>query len=132
MDHSSEHNHLAFARRASVACFLASHVSGWFSRPDNNHSGWREVYAILNETRAPRSSFMVNRMVFAFNAFDTLTARRVLDNDVLARLLPGSFVAIERRPAAQSTSRRRRAVRAINATVPIAPPPTAVTNVPHE
>ncbi|CDH61441.1 predicted protein [Lichtheimia corymbifera JMRC:FSU:9682] len=131
MDHGSEHNNLSFARRASVACFLASHVSGWFSRPDDNHNGWRQVYRILNETRAPGSSFMVNRRVFTFTAFDTLTVRRVLDNDVLARLLPESFVEIERYPGAQSISRRRRAVRTINATVSIAPPPPRI-NAPPE
>lgn len=57
----------SFVRRGSLACLLASHVSGWFSRPDYNHDGLRETYAFLYQKRAPGSSFMVNRKAFSLD-----------------------------------------------------------------
>lgn len=72
MDPGSDRYRLSFARRGSLACLLASHVTGWFSRPDNNHPGWKEVYAILDSNRASPSSFMMHREVFALTAFNTL------------------------------------------------------------
>lgn len=55
----------SFVRRGSLAWLLASHVSGWFSRPNDNRDGLRETYAVLYQKRAPGSSFMFNRKAFS-------------------------------------------------------------------
>lgn len=132
MDEGSNRHHLSFARRASVACYLASHVSGWFSRPDNNHDGWRQTYGILDRTRSSGSPMMLNRKVFAFTASNTLSSPTVLENEVLGKMLPYSFVPIARYTGAGSAPRPSRAARAIDATVTIAPPPAPLNEIPPE
>lgn len=61
-----------YVTNASIACLLAAHCSGWFSRPNNDHSGWRDVYAALMENRHTHSSLFLFDCVFGVNALDEI------------------------------------------------------------
>ena len=135
MDPASSHDRLSFLRRASVASLLASHVSGWFSRPDDNHKGWRDSYRTLSTHRLSHHAFMLHRKVFALTAFGNLSTKVLLENAALSALLPMSFVAINRYSSSSSsqaspvTATRRQHLQDIDATVPVAAPRAQVSNL---
>lgn len=130
MEPASPEDRLSFRRRGSLACLLASHVSGWFSHPDDNHSGWRDAYKVLKTRRLAPDAFMMQRNLFALTAFGALSTKVILEDTTLAQMLPMSFVAISRStapatrqvPAPQTGVQR---VQTINATVAVAAPAQA-------
>lgn len=76
---------------------------------------------------------MMHRDVFALTAFNTLSSRVVLKDDILAALLPKSFVAIQLHSGAiHAVSSHQRRVEAIDATVRIAAPTLQQTQLSSE
>lgn len=76
---------------------------------------------------------MMHRDVFALTAFNTLSSRVVLKDNILAALLPKSFVAIQFHSGAiHAVSSQQRRVEAIDATVRIAAPTLQQTQLSSE
>lgn len=57
---------------ASIACLLAVYCSGWFSRPNDDHRGWSDVYVVFEENQHADSSLFLFDHVFAVNGFSEL------------------------------------------------------------
>lgn len=88
------------------------HCSGWFSRPNDDHRGWRDVYAVFKEKRHAQSSLFLFDGVFDVNAMDLITlSLRPFEESVLYHMLKADFKAInassiERRRNPQARNRR--------------------------
>lgn len=106
---------LVYVANASIACMLAVHCSGWFSRPNDDHTGWRDAYALMEEVRHPFSSLYLFNEYFDTNALGEIVISRSLDDQTLFHMLKGHFMPIqaanvERRHNPNPRNRRVRTV----------------------
>lgn len=84
-----------YVAQASIACLLASHCSGWFSRPNDDHKGWRDAYHLLNSARNRESSVFLLHGLFSVNNQGRLWIRESLPEDCLYSMLQGDYHPIE-------------------------------------
>lgn len=84
-----------YVANATIACMLAVHCSGWFARPNDDHRGWRDAYALMEEVRHPFSSLYLFNGYFAMNALGEIVISRSLDDQTLFHMLKGHFMPIQ-------------------------------------
>lgn len=69
-----------------------SALLGWLSRPNDDHRGWRDVYAVFKENRHTHSSLFLFDGVFEVDPFDELVlSLHPFDETTLFHMLKKDF-----------------------------------------
>lgn len=84
-----------FVHKASLACLLASYCSGWFSRPNDNHHGWRKAFKCIQEGRCKQSAYFLLKKIIMVDQSENLQTQQLLGDTVLKYMLASDFYSIQ-------------------------------------
>ncbi|KAI8394343.1 uncharacterized protein BYT42DRAFT_41476 [Radiomyces spectabilis] len=120
----------SYMRRASLACLLAVHVSGWFARPEDNHRGWKQAYETFALSRDMQSAFFLFNRKLVLTVLNYVTTRQCLQEGIVEMLLGVSFKPPQgsRTVPAQMLARNRR----IQVDLPVRTLATPLLSIPTE
>lgn len=80
-----------YVHNASLACLLSVHCSGWFSRPNDNHKGWRDAFRLLTAGRRKESPYLLLDKIITLDAFGFLQTQQSLSESALMHMLGKHF-----------------------------------------